>query len=196
AGTEIAHGVIEHSIDQGLVLVGWTDHGVGSADDMMLIKTNSVGVMLWTKTYGVVGQDFARSVVEHSIDKGFALVGQALSIRAGEFMLVKTDSVGAKLWSKTLGFGGTEYPFSVIEHSIDNGFVIAGRTDSVGSGSDNDFVIIKTDTVGVELWTKTFGGVGDDLAKDMIEHSIDQGLVIAGYTGSYGAGSNDMMLVV
>jgi hypothetical protein len=100
------------------------------------VKTNSLGVELWTKTYGSTGDEYAFTVIEHSIDFGFAMTGYTTSFGAGslDFILVKTDSVGVEMWTKT--YGGTSFDIarSMIEHSIDNGFVIAGRTASYGVG--------------------------------------------------------------
>jgi hypothetical protein len=57
-------------------------------------------------------------------------------------------------------------------------------------------MLVKTDSVGIELWTKTYGGSGYEEAWSVIEHSINNELVFAGRTLSFGAGSWDLMLVV
>jgi hypothetical protein len=58
----------------------------------------------------------------------------------------------------------------VIEHSIDNGIVIAGHTNGFGVMA-GDMLLIKTDDVGVEQWTYTYGGSsgndGYDLANSV-----------------------------
>jgi hypothetical protein len=77
------------------------------------------------------------------------------------------------------GSAGDDNARCVIEHSIDQGLVIAGKTNSVGAGSW-DFMLVKTNPVGVELWTKTYGGSGQDRADSVMEHSIDQGFLLAG----------------
>jgi microcompartment protein CcmK/EutM len=192
-----ANSVVEHSIDQGLVAAGTTlSYGAGPWD-MILIKTDSVGVELWTKTFGGINLEDGNSVIEHSLDTGFVLAGWTDSVGAGnrDYMLVKTDSVGVEQWTKTYGGANDEEAFSVVEHSIDQGFVIAGWTDSVGAGNE-DYMLLKTDSAGVEQWTKTYGGTSYDYAYCVVEHSVDQGLVIVGSTSSYGAGVAHVMLVV
>jgi hypothetical protein len=72
---------------------------------------------------------------------------------------------------------------------------VSARTDSFGAGG-YDFMLVKTDSVGVELWTKTYGGSSNDYGLFVIEHSIDTGFVLAGQTDSFGAGNEDSMLVV
>jgi hypothetical protein len=153
--------VMEHSIDQGFLLAGLTNtYGAGSYD-MMLVKTDSMGIELWTKTYGGSGNEYVESLIEHSIDQGLLLAGRTASYGAGSYdmMLVKTNSVGIELWTKTYGGTGSDGAFSLIEHSIDTGFVLAGRTTSFGAGS-HDFMLVKTNSVGVAVWTKTYGGSG------------------------------------
>jgi hypothetical protein len=83
-------------------------------------------------------------------------------------------------------FGGAQFDKAkcVIEHSIDTGLVIAGQTLSFWaerpSGYNDDMFLVKTDSVGVALWAKTYGGTSTDVAQCVIEHSIDNGFVVAG----------------
>ncbi|MFW9994722.1 MAG: hypothetical protein ACFFD4_21950, partial [Candidatus Odinarchaeota archaeon] len=49
-------------------------------------------------------------------------------------------------------------------------------------------------TVPVELWTKTFGGPGNDAVVTVIE-TAGGGYLLAGTTESFGAGSSDMWLL-
>jgi hypothetical protein len=102
-----------------------------------------------------------------------------------------------KQWTKQFGRAASQHniAYSVIEHSIDQGFVIAGETTASGAGT-RDFMLIKTTWLGVKQWAKTYGGTGSDIAYCVIEHSIGNRLVIAGQTASFGAGGDDFMLVV
>jgi hypothetical protein len=43
-------------------------------------------------------------------------------------------------------------------------------------------------------WTKTFGGSDNDVASS-VEQTSDGGYIVAGWTGSYGAGSYDVWLI-
>jgi hypothetical protein len=52
----------------------------------------------------------------------------------------------------------------VIEHTIDDGLVLAGETSSSGAGN-SDFMLVKTNSAGVEQWTKTYGGNLIDIAR-------------------------------
>jgi hypothetical protein len=202
ASSDKVYSVVVHSLDNGFAM-GGSSYSIGAgSSDALIIKTDSVGVEMWTKTYGGTNGDDSYSMIEHSIDQGFVLAGMTESYGAGAspsvnhyFLLVKTDSVGVEMWTKT--FGGTNWDtgYSVIEVSFGN-LVMAGVTRSHGAGGE-DVILIKTDTVGVEVWTKTLGGSGqDEGAACVIEHSIDNGLAIAGYiSASIGAGPFDILLI-
>jgi hypothetical protein len=185
--------VIEHSIDNGLVF-GARTTAPYAGYDFMLVKTDAVGTELWAKRYGYSSGENLESVIEHSIDNGFLMVGSITGVGAGaeDVLLVKTDSLGVEQWTKTYGGLQGEFPQCVLEHSIDNGIVIAGYTASVGAGG-NDWLVVKTNSIGVAQWTKTYGGALSDHLNSVIEHSIDNGLVLAGQSNSYGGGNIVLM---
>ncbi|RMG18651.1 MAG: caspase family protein, partial [Bacteroidetes bacterium] len=78
-------------------------------------------------------------------------------------------------------FGGEldEYATAVIQCS-DGGYLLAGPTNSYGSGS-SDIWVMKLDPDGQQLWRKLFGGRGTDLPHDLIETTEGE-YVLAGYT--------------
>ncbi|HEY3249985.1 MAG TPA: T9SS type A sorting domain-containing protein, partial [Ignavibacteria bacterium] len=53
-----------------------------------------------------------------------------------------------------------------------------------------DSYIVKLDNNGTILWTKTFGGFGDEYGESIVQTS-DGGYAVGGYTNSYGAGDYD-----
>jgi len=71
--------------------------------------------------------------------------------------------------------------------------VITGYSTSFGEGDDN-FYVVKTDEQGDTLWTRTYGGSGNEDAYS-IQQTTDGGYVIAGCTDSYGEGDNDFYVV-
>jgi hypothetical protein len=80
-----------------------------------------------------------------------------------------------------------------IIRSSDGGYVIAGGTASFGGGSA-DFYVVKLDSSGKVIWTKTIGGRSLDAANSIIQSS-DGGYVVAGGTLSFGAGGSDFYVV-
>jgi len=93
---------------------------------------------------------------------------------------------------KTFGGEDEDVGYSV-QQTSDGGYIVAGYTNSYGSGS-YDVLLLKTDSDGNELWMQTFGEGYDDRGYSM-QQTLDGGFVIAGYTYSFDSDSYDMFLV-
>lgn len=106
-------------------------------------------------------------------------------------MLAKYDSNGNLIWNKLWGGIGYDGGQSVIQ-STDGGYVITGNTTSYGAGS-NDMLVAKYDSSGSLVWNRLWDGSNVDLGRNIIQ-SVDGGYVIVGYSVSYGAGGQDMLL--
>ena len=148
---------VQETSDGGYILAGYTySFGTGESD-VYLIKLDSNGDTIWTKTYGGDSYDVGYSVQETS-DGGYIIVGYTYSFGAGEsdVYLIKTDSNGNVLWTKTFGGASYDMGYSVQETS-DGGYIITGYTDSFGAGG-SDVYLIKTDSNGNIAWTRTYGG--------------------------------------
>jgi hypothetical protein len=63
----------------------------------------------------------------------------------------------------------------------------------MGAGLD-DMWLIKTNATGAQQWLKTFGGTGRDYGNAVIQTKTGR-YIVAGYTLSYGAGSEDVWVV-
>lgn len=144
--SDYAYAVQETS-DKGIIMAGYTSSFGAGSFDVYLLKTDSLGVLLWANTYGGPSQDYGYSVSE-TMDGGFVIAGYTLSFGAGgDVYLVRTDRDGNLLWSRTYGGTAGDYGWSVRETS-DSGFVIGGYTASFGAGL-TDFYLIKTDRLGI-----------------------------------------------
>ncbi|MGB3479755.1 MAG: T9SS type A sorting domain-containing protein [bacterium] len=182
---------IESTSDSGYIIVGCTS-SYGQGDyDVWLIRINSMGDTLWTKTFGGQNADLGYSVQQIS-DSGFIVVGLYDEGANQQVFLIKTDINGDSLWTKKYGAAGYESGRSV-QQIADGGFIITGTTRSFGSG-ENDIWLLKTDQYGDTTWTKTYGGVDYDEGYD-VRQTSDTGYIITGYTLSYGVGLRDIWLV-
>lgn len=193
-GTNYERGLsMIQTTDGGFALAGHTWSFGAGFQDFWLVKTNGSGYNEWSQTYGGTAYDSAHSIIQTD-DGGFALLGDTESFGAGgkDFWLIKTDTEGQIEWNETYGGSGEEGGRSITQ-TEDGGFVIAGWTESYGPGIGN-FWLIKTDATGQSSFNQTFGGVSDDWSRTMIQLSEGQ-FVLAGATGTYGAGGNDMWLM-
>jgi hypothetical protein len=96
-------------------------------------------------------------------------------------------------FENTIGGPSQDIGRSAIQTS-DNQYAAVGYTSSFGAGN-SDVWLVKVLPTGFPRWTKTFGGPGVDLGLCLRETKPDQGLIIAGYTDSYGAGGYDCYLI-
>ena len=107
-------------------------------------------------------------------------------------VLIVTSYSSASEWEKT--YGGSTYDFGYsVQQTTDGGYILVGYTDSYGAG-ESDVYLIKTDSSGNELWSKTFGGISGDYGRS-VQQTTDGGYIIAGHTGSFGAGGSDFYLI-
>jgi Secretion system C-terminal sorting domain len=156
-----------------------------------LIKIDSDGDEVWSRTFGGAGRVQGGYCVQQTIDDGFVISGWSNNFFA-DLYLVKTDSEGNEEWSRSYGGNSTEVGYSV-QQTTDGGFIIAGLTESYGAG-DYDVWLIHTDSQGNEVWSRTFGGTDDDWAES-VHQTMDGGFLITGYTESFGAGGGDAWLI-
>jgi len=188
---ELSHSVQQTS-DGGYIIVGYTNSFGAGYCDVYLIKTNATGDTLWTRTYGGWGDDLGYSV-QQTQDGGYIIVGRTYSFgTGGDVYLIKTNTAGDTLWTRT--YGGTRFDVGEsVRQTLEGGYIVAGFTGSFGAGWD-DVYIIKTNASGDTLWTRTYGGTGYDLGQS-VQQTSDGGYIIAGYTGSFGVGNYDVYLV-
>ncbi len=192
-GYDYGYSVLQ-SYDHGYVIAGsTTSYGIGNSD-AYVIKTDSLGNSLWQKTFGGINIDQAYSIKETAIDSGFVVAGFTNSFGHGgyDIYVIKTNKTGDTLWTKT--YGGSDWDFGYsIEPTTDGGYIIAGGTYSFGKGNE-DMYIVKTDSTGDTLWTKTYGGINDDEAKS-IKQTNDGGYILTGITKSFGDVNGDIYVI-
>jgi len=184
---------VQQTSDGGYIIAGRTE----SSDvkgDVYVIKTDIKGDTLWTRTYGGVYNDGAGSIQETS-DGGYIITGFTYSFSRGfgDIYLIKTDAKGDTLWTRNYGGGGEDWGVSV-QQTSDGGYIIAGFTWSFGTRDNWDVYLVKTDTKGDTLWTRTYGGGKDDIGLS-VQQTSDGGYIVAGATASFGAGGADIYLI-
>jgi len=187
------NGVLQTG-DGGYAAVGSSNsYSADSTGDIWLIKANEAGGLEWIRTYGGSKWDKGKSVAETD-DGGFVIAGYTNSFSMGDYnvYLLKTDYFGVQKWEKTYGGIYHDYGYSV-EQTTDGGFIIAGSRCMTLFGN-YDVWLIKTDEWGNEQWNKTYGRAGGDHGYE-VKQTVDGGYIIAGWTGSIGAGGDDVWLI-
>jgi hypothetical protein len=184
---------IQQTADSGYIIAGVTESFGAGGVDVYLIKINSVGDTMWTRTYGGPRDDVGLAV-QQTADDGYIVAGRTSSYGAesSDVYIVRTDANGDTLWTRT--YGGTGYDIAAsVQQAPDGGYIVAGSTQSFGAGN-GDVWLIKTDASGDTMWNRTFGGTGNDAGKS-VQLTADRGYIVAGATWSFGSGLSDVYLI-
>jgi hypothetical protein len=198
-GPDYAHSV-QQTTDGGYIVGGYTaSFGAGDHDfiyvyDFWLLKTDANGDTLWARTYGGDQMELGLCV-QQTTDGGYIMTGLTESFGAGGegLYLVKTDANGDTLWTRT--YGGTEDDRGwCVDQTTDGGYIIVGFTKSFSGGSTTDCYIVRTDANGDSLWTRHYGGIGQEWGYS-VEQAADGSYIVTGYTDSFGAGTEDLWLL-
>ena len=162
--------------------------------DYWIVKLDSTGAIMWQKSLGGTGADYARAI-ENTLDGGYIVAGYTSSNNGDvtgnhgeqDYWIVKLDGNGTMVWQKTLGGTSSDFAYAV-QATADGGYVVAGGSSSTngditGNHGGQDFWIVKLDANGTILWQKSIGGTSNDFAFS-IKTTIDGGFIVAGESTS------------
>ncbi len=166
--------------DKGILFVGESYGNCGGIIPSFLLDTVLANVLIgkidsnqqisWVEVYGGSHDDQAVSACQTS-DGGYAVLattnsnnGDVTGFKGGQdIWLLRIDSIGNLLWEKTFGSSAEA---TSIANTPDNGFIILGNSNSsdtdvpfhYGGMFADDWVVLKTDSMGNKQWCKDLGG--------------------------------------
>jgi hypothetical protein len=176
--------------DGGYLISGSTEQD--SLEDIYVIKTDSSGNILWAKSFGGPATDYASDVIETV--NGYVIGAVTESFGAGlrDFYIIKTNFLGDTLWTRVFGGLSTDECYSICSTG-DGGCIAAGRTDNFGAGA-TDVLVIRLDSNGAIVWSKTYGGNSADVCH-RIRPTFNGGYILSGFTSSFGVFWQDAYVV-
>ncbi len=146
AGEDRCHH-IETTSDGGFIIAGLKNN------DFWVIRINSDGDSLWSRTFGYGGPDLALYAAENATGNIFVFgVGCLDNVQCGTW-LVRLTAEGETINTQFLDNGVAE----AIRRTSDQGFIIVGSTQA----QNDDFWMLKADADGNEEWSSTLGAPGD-----------------------------------
>ncbi len=139
---------IQQTQDNGYIIAGRTLSFGVSSGDAWLIKLDSYGSIEWEKAYGGDYEDYAYAV-QQTQDEGYIITGYTLSYGVGYYdvWVIKLDTLGNIEWQKTYGESDNNDAAYSIQQTQDEGYIVAGKSNSFGTG-DYDMLVIKLDAAG------------------------------------------------
>ncbi|HHF58151.1 MAG TPA: hypothetical protein ENL41_01850, partial [candidate division WOR-3 bacterium] len=179
------------NIEDGYIIAGWTRLYETRGYDILLLKADLQGKVMWQRNFGGRGDEMALSLVE-AADGGYVIAGWTNSTGNGQkdVSLIKTDDNGNIVWHKTLGSGKDEVAYSICRTGGGE-YIVAGWTSSFSE--NKDVYVLKVDRNGKLIWQNIYGGEKDDGAYSVKE--VGGEYIVTGWTKSYGAARDDVLLL-
>ena len=221
---------IEQTIDDGFIVGGYSDSPKSgnkednniNIGDYWILKLTKNGDIEWQRNIGgdkddklcVIHQTFDNKyIVGGSSNSNSGIIKTKINSNGTDFWVLKLDEKGDILWQETYNFGNVDILTSLIENE-DHTFLLGGfaqtelpvfeklglkqKNDKKGV---NDYIALKINEKGEEIWSKTIGSNGEDVLKKALE-TRDGGYLLAGTSNSSKSrdrdsaiGSNDFWVV-
>lgn len=203
----IEFGQAVHETEGGYLLAGETnsfstpgdsvhDADEGGINDIMLMKVDYDGEVIWSNLYGGKGDDFVNDMIVDG-EEGIVLLGNTLSYGMGntDGLFIRTDEEGTIIQAKTLGNVGDEQLQSIYRVDED-GYLIAGFSNSHNDQlKKQDALLVRLTAKGSFRWSKTFGELEDDLGLAVVVNN-DKEIMVAGKTNSFDKLTEDDLYLV
>ncbi len=171
--TDVGRSVVQ-TRDGGYIIGGYTNDS--NNNDIYLIKTDSLGEILWTRVYADTTLLYEEECysVDDLDDGGYIVAGR----KSGNIYLIRTDSLGDTLWTRIYGYGAA---YSV-EETRDGAYIVAGDVFLEGQSYSN-ILLMKVDSSGDTLWTRTYILTSYIDYATSVKETRDGGYVLVGSLG-------------
>ena len=159
--------------------------------DVLVVRTDTTGNIIWQKCYGGTNNETSENI-QLTNDGGFIIAGTSNSNDGNvtnnngdsDFWIVKLDTIGGLEWQKSIGTAGKDTA-TYVQQTSDNNYVVSGIINEFQDEFINigDAYLIKLNSSGNEMWSKTLGGSMKDKANSVTQ-TIDGGYLVSGYSYS------------
>ncbi|MEO0136198.1 MAG: hypothetical protein ABIL86_01550 [candidate division WOR-3 bacterium] len=177
--------------DHGFIGVGATNSYGNGRYDIFIFKVDSLGYPQWTKALGGSGDDYGSGICPVS-ENTYFIVGTTFSAGhdRGDILLLKINEAGDSIGARVYGDTAEEWGYGITP-TLDNNYLLWGTTNSSGAGNQ-DIFLLKIDSTGEVIWSKTYGGSEDDYAYCGVA-THNHGAILTGKTYSFGNGGSDII---
>ncbi|MBN1322742.1 MAG: hypothetical protein JW986_01905 [Methanotrichaceae archaeon] len=120
-------------VESGYVISGRREKSPGD-QDVLLMEVGPAGEVIWERSLGGSG-DQAGLGLRRDGDGGYIVAGRSIANGCEDMFLLKTDEEGNLAWQGLYGGPGSEVATAI--ELAENGYIVAGMTDSFGSGMED-----------------------------------------------------------
>jgi len=192
-GTPGSEGVLDLcALESGYAVVGYVYAPEGGNADVLVVRLDDAGRLLWAKRLGGPGRDIGYGICSVP-GGGLAVAGLTTSAGSGgeDVLLFSLDEAGNLQWIRSFGGPGHEAAFDLT--CTRDGLAMTGIRE--GEHVDRSAIwTLATDHAGELRWDTITDGRMYERGLSIIER-LDGSLLVAGGTTSQGAGNYDMFLV-
>jgi predicted secreted protein len=190
---DIGNGIVQ-TYDGNYAIVGSTK-SVGSGNfDIWVLKVDTKGNRIWRKTEWCRGADYGNSIAENPRDSSLVVCGTTYSNANGmsDLWLIKITREGRREWKKNYGSINKDNGNHLTIKSTGE-YIMSGSTQPKGERYE-DFWVVGFTAESWDDWEKSYGTSRDEAATGSSE-TTDGGIIVCGYTNSYGEGSYDFWVM-
>jgi hypothetical protein len=187
--------------DGGFIAAGYSSSNDGDvtgnhgAYDYWVVKLDAAGTLVWQKSLGGTSNEVALAALENS--SGDLMIAGYTSSNDGDvsgnhgstdyWIAWLNQEDGNLLSQHAYGGSNSDLLFDFMP-TADNGFILAGGSNSndfdvKGNHGGEDYWLVKTDSDGVIIWSKSYGGSSNERATSVVQTS-DGGFTETGYAYS------------
>lgn len=159
--------------------------------DFWVVKINSMGTIIWDKTYGGSGYERLMTIDKLN-DNELIIGGYSNSNVSGDknensrgnydYWILKIDGNGSIIWQKTIGGSNVDILRS-LKYDQDGNILLAGESNSTISGDrtisqplSGDIWLLKLSNSGSIIWQKSF--LAENISNILVNSSNDYVLLV------------------
>jgi hypothetical protein len=143
SGNDRLNSVVE--MDGFYYFVGWTSSGPVGGNDVVVMKTDTAGTVVWNWAYGTPQTDRAFNIIQDPFQPGKIIVAgytdysDSVTNNRNTFLMALDGVSGLQEWVWSYGSTGTDghWPtgLAALNSNDDKGFYVLGSTNTFGPGS-------------------------------------------------------------
>jgi len=172
--------------NNGNIYVAGFVNGETNTNDYALVKYTSSGQQIWARTYNGTGNsyDIVYSLALDNLNNVYITGSSTGSGTALDCVTIKYDTSGNLIWLKSYDYGVNKNEYGRVIKCFNNFVYVCAL--SINANDKNNFLLIKYDTAGNQLWTKRYFDIDDDPQNMVLDRFGNIYITGTSFTMGYG----------